>query len=175
MSVGRTLSLKDFRRYIKKLGKKLNGAAVRGVQSGLYRSIGIVQLATQTAPPASAHGSIGAVNTGAYRGAWQVEVSAAGGRIWNSQAYAGVIEYGRLKGAKPPPSREIELWAMRKLGLSAEEAKRAAYPIARAIAKRGLRPRRVLTSSNTKSAIVRAVLEEIHAEVKIALRSGGTP
>jgi len=176
MSVGRKLSLKDFRQYVKKLNKNLTGhegAVVRGVHSGLYRAITVVQRAAEQAPPASPNGSVGAVNTGAYRQAWQVETTRYGGRIWNSKAYSGVIEYGRRAGSKAPPYREIELWARRKLGLSAEEAKRASYPIAKAIAKRGLSARKVLTSSRTESEILRVVMEEIKREVKEALKRGG--
>jgi len=176
MSVGRTLSLKDFRGYIKKLGKNLvghDGAVIRGIHSGLYRSIVVVQQATVDAYPASPNGSTGAVNTGAYRGAWQVETTKTGGRIWNSKAYSGVIEYGRRRGAARPPIREIELWAKRKLGLSGKALKSAAFAIANAIKKRGLAGRKVLTSPRTESAITRAVMEEIRREVKAAIKRGG--
>lgn len=172
----RAMNLKDFRGYIKKLGKKLvghDGAVVRGIHSGLMRSISIVQQATTTAFPASPNGSEGAVNTGAYRQAWQVEKTPTGGRIFNTAPYAGVIEYGRRAGAKRPPTKAIELWAMRKLGLNAKEAKSASFAIANAIKKRGLAPRKVLTSTRTESAITLAVMQEIRAEVKAALRRGG--
>lgn len=175
MSVSRAMTLKDFRGYIRKLGKNLvghEGAVVRGIHSGLMRSIPIVQQATVTAYPASPNGSEGAVNTGVYRLAWQVEATNTGGRIFNTVPYAGVIEYGRRAGAKRPPTRALELWAMRKLGLNAKEAKSASFAIANAIKKRGLAARRVLTSPRTESAILRAVMEEIRREVKAALKRG---
>lgn len=171
----RAMSLKDFRGYVRKLGKNLvghDGAVVRGIHSGLMRSIPIVQQATMTAYPASPNGSDGAVDTGAYRQAWQVELTKTGGRIFNTRPYAGVIEYGRRAGAKRPPTKAIELWAMRKLGLNAKEAKSASFAIANAISKRGLAARRVLTSQRTESAITRAVMEEIRSEVKAALKRG---
>jgi hypothetical protein len=135
------------------------------------RAVTIVQANVLKAPPASAHGAVGAFNTGDYRRRWQYQLSSTGGRIFNNHPAAGVIEHGRRSGRKSPPPREIELWARRRLGLSAEEAARAAWPIARAIAKRGLRARKVLGMSS--AAITRVVMEEIRNEVREAIKRGG--
>ncbi len=172
------MNLKDFAGYIKKLKKNLAGsngvdsAIARGIHSGIIRSIPIVQMATVNAPPASPNGSIGAVNTGAYRMAWQYELWPTGGRIFNSKGYAPIIEKGRRAGAKRPPIREMKLWAIRKLGLSEEEAESAAYAIANAIAKRGLIGRKVLTGPLTTSQITTAVMEEIRNEVQASIKRG---
>lgn len=174
MSVGKAMSLNDFRKYLQQLRNNLvghKGAAVRGIHSGVMKSIPVVHQATMNAPPASLNGSKGAFNTGAYLQGWQYELHATGGRVYNSRRHAPIIEDGRRRGAKRPPVREIELWAKRKLGLRGKQLQSAKYAIANAIAKRGLRPRRVLRSS--EGDIRRVVMEEIRFEVRAALRAGG--
>ncbi len=172
---GRVMKLSDFRTYVRKLRGKLvgaDGAIVRGIHSGLARSISVVHASVENAVPASPNGAVGAFNTGAYRQAWQYEVTPTGGRLFNSRPYAGVIERGRRAGSRPPPRREIVLWAMRRLGLSREEAERASYPISKAITRRGLGGRRVLTNPGTADKITRVVMEEVMREVQGALDRG---
>lgn len=169
----KTLTVRDFAQYLAKLRKNLkghDGAVVRGIHAGVLRGIGILHAATVNAPPASPNGSTGAVDTGAYRQAWQHQLLPTGGRLFNTRPYAGVIERGRRRGAKMPPPRVLEAWARRKLGLSDEEAKSASFAIARAIKRRGLLPRRVLTGPLTTAQLTRAVMEEIRREVLAALR-----
>ena len=55
------------------------------------------------------------------------------GRVGSALTYAPVVEYGRASGWFPPIS-ELRIWARRKLG-----DERAAFPIARAIKKRGFK------------------------------------
>lgn len=165
----RLYTLDDFRHYLKKLPKQMEAAAIRGIHVGAQRAIGILIHAGDTAPPASDNGKPGAFNTGGYRGGWKAELLADGAVLRNIKAYADVIEGGRRAGAKAPPRKAIELWAMRKLGLSAEEAKLAAYPIQRAIAKRGLKPRLVM--GNAQAQIVEVVIEEMRAEVAKDLKT----
>ncbi len=61
---------------------------------------------------------------------------------------------------------------MRRLGLSREEAERASYPISKAITRRGLGGRRVLTNPGTADKITRVVMEEVMREVQGALDRG---
>lgn len=58
-------------------------------------------------------------------------------RIGTPLEYGAVIELGRRPGKKRPPIAPIELWARRKLGLPPDKAKRAAWAIAKAIARKG--------------------------------------
>ena len=167
-----SFTMKQFQTYIRKLRGALvgwEGAATRGVHSGVMRGVGIAQAATVNAMPASPRGSIGAVDTGAYRQAWQFELTKSGGRVFNTRPYAGVVEYGRKKGARRPPPKQIELWARRKLGLSRKEAKSASFAIANAIAKRGLLARKVLTGPLTNHQLIQAVMMEVRREVTAAL------
>lgn len=60
------------------------------------------------------------------------------GHVVHGVLYGDVVEVGRQPGKMPPPGA-IELWVVRKLGLSGEEATSAAFAIARSIGRRGTR------------------------------------
>lgn len=176
MTTGRSMTVGDFKKYVRKLQSKLvgaDGAIVRGIHSGLARSVAIVQRSVANAMPASPNGSMGAFDTGDYNRRWQFELTPTGGRLFNDHPAADVIEKGRRPGGKMPPTAGIKLWAMRRLGLSEDEAERAKFPIAMAIARRGLTGRHVLGNPMTKDQITRAVLEEIMTEVKAELYGAG--
>lgn len=148
-----------------KLGSRLKDAVMRGAARGAMRAVKTLQQATSHAPPANPNGigSGGAVNTGFFKKAWKWEAVADGARVYNDAAYAGIVEGGRRAGSRFPPLETIEVWARRRLGLSKKEAKQAAFPIARAIARRGLKGRKILSASSPK--IEKDFLEEIHAEI----------
>jgi len=152
---------------LRTLGPRMVHAAKRGALSGALRSIAEVQKATRTAPSASGgSGEGGAVNTGTYLRSWRARPTERGSILENRAPYAGVIELGRRRGAFPP-SEAIARWAQRRLGLSREEALRAAFPIARAIANRGLQARNVMTgvldrmSGIVSTEIAREVRKEL--------------
>lgn len=172
----RTMSLGDFRKYVKRLRTSLSGAdgaIVRGIHSGVLRSIPILHRSVDNAMPASPNGAVGAVNTGGYKRRWQFELTPTGGRVFNDHPASDVIERGRRAGRRMPPPNEIKLWAIRRLGLSEAEAERAKWAMSVAIGRRGLVGRRVLTNPSTTDQITRAVMEEVMAEVKGALKRGG--
>ena len=52
--------------------------------------------------------------------------------------YGTVVEFGRRPGQKMPPVSVIASWIQQKRGLSVAESMRAAWPIARAIGRRGI-------------------------------------
>lgn len=141
------VAIKDWPRLIARIGDRARQAVRQGVVDGAWRCVPLLQQRTEQAPPASAHGAPGAFNTGEYRAHWSVRPIQDGAAVFNDRGYAPVIDGGRRAGAPMPPKRAIEQWAMRRLGLSGAEARQAAYPIARAIARRGLRPRRVLSGA----------------------------
>ncbi len=125
----------------------------------------IIEGATRTAKPASPRGATGAVATGAYLAAWKaVRVGRKGILISNSTSYAAYIDgsaggrvwaYGRRPGSVPPPHKEIKQWAMVRLGLDESSADKAAWPIAKAIARRGLKARGVLHSDQRNRLLAR--------------------
>lgn len=169
----RVMSVKDFKGYLKKLKSQLTGAdsaIVKGIHSGVMRSISVIHTSVDNAMPASPRGKIGAVDTGGYKLRWQFRLTRTGGIVYNNHPAADVIERGRRAGRARPPVNAIRDWARRRLGLSAAEAEKAKYPIANAIAKRGLVGRRVLTNPYTKSEITRIVMEEIKYSIRAALK-----
>lgn len=113
----------------------------------------IVTSATRNAPPASPNGSIGAVNYGRYLKQWKAQVvltgTVRGVFVGNTREYAPTIDYGRRAGARLPPIDAIARWATKKFGITYEEAKERAWPIAQNIKRRGLQPRGVLHGTNT--------------------------
>lgn len=155
----------------RKLGSRVPDVINRGLLSASRQALPILVRQTDLAVPASANGSRGAVNTGAYRQAWKAEPKQGflsfryGLLVSNRMPYSGVIEYGRRRGARPPPTEAIARWAQRKLGLPYKKARGIAFVIAKKIGKRGLQPRRVLTSRTTldllKDALQRDMLHEL--------------
>lgn len=159
-------SIADWVASRKRLGDDFMPAMRRGLLSGALRCIPILHESTREAD---------AFNTGRYLRAWRSGPTEHGARVYNGVPYAGVIESGRRRG-KFPPIETIKRWAQRKLGLSRREAERAAFPIARAIARRGLRARHVMSSR--KDAMIAAVREEVMRELHAAYtapQSHGAP
>lgn len=162
------MTLKEFQRYLKGVPKALNEHIVKGIQTGAQRAIAIAVAEGDAAPPASQRGSIGAFNTGRYHRSWHVENVADGAVVSNIAPYADVIERGRRPGRRQPRTETIVQWARQRLGLDEKKARQAAFPIARAIGRRGLRARRVLSSARPK--MIAAVLEEVKASIAEALK-----
>lgn len=163
------VSLHGFARYLKALGANAKPAVVRGLQSGAARAIPLLQAATDKAPPASDNGAVGAFDTGAFRRGWRTRATASGVEIENISNHAPFVEGGRRRNKKMPPRQVIQAWAKRRLGLSDSEAKAAAFPIAQAIAKRGLRGRKIMPRS--REVIIRACRQEIRIELERALQA----
>lgn len=148
------MSYGDLPRYYRRLGERMLPAMRRGAIRGALRAVSTLQRATSAA---------GVFNTGYYKRAWTFSPIEDGARVYNQAPYAAVIEYGRRPGARFPPRNAIIDFAQRKLGLSRKEAERAAFPIARAIARRGIRGRFVLVGAlpQIKSDFFEEVLKEL--------------
>lgn len=84
---------------------------------------------------------VGVFGEAGLRGSIHGEVIGVPGRqavIGHSCVYGDIIELGRRPGPISKVGRQsIELWVQRKLGISAQEAPRVAFLVARKIAKRG--------------------------------------
>lgn len=159
------IPLKNYPAYLQRLGSRFIPAARRGVLHGAMRAIPTLHRATSKAPPANPGmvGTGGAVNTGRYLRSWFAEATQEGAVLYNSAPYSPIIEHGRRRG-KFPPVRELELWVIRRLGVKPDEAKGVAFVIARAIARRGLLGRKVMT--NAMPAIVEGLGKSIEYELK---------
>jgi hypothetical protein len=162
-----TITLDQLAPSFSKLPKRLKTAVFRGALRGAMRAVQTLQRATSIAPPASDRGSPGAVHTGQYKRSWRAERTTTGARVYNSAGYAAIIEYGRRAGSRLPPTTLIARWAQRKLRLSPKQAAAAAFPIAKAIAKRGLRGRKVMT--NMIPTITKGFVEEVQKELQLEM------
>lgn len=160
-----TLSTTQWAAQMKKLGNRFPGAALRGAKRGAMRAASLLQRATGKAEPANPAkiGTGGAVNTGFYKRAWKWEGLPSGARVYNVAPYAAVIETGRRVGATRPPIGALTDWAQRRIGLSREDARKAAFAISKAIQKRGLLPRKVM--GNKLPEIQQIWVKEITAEL----------
>ncbi len=131
----------------------------------------IVSAATQVAPPASRNGSYGAVATGKMLNSWKAtRIGTKGILISNGQVQAVIADYGRAPGKKMPPVSKIMQWAQVRLGLGYAEAKRAAWPIARAIAQRGLQKRGILHSDQRNAQLARIMETRFTKTVALTFR-----
>jgi hypothetical protein len=141
--------------------------------SAAQRSVALMQTRTRRAIPANQAGigDGGAFNYGTYARSWRA-VSAGDGNavLFNFQKYAGVIELGRRTGTTPPIAM-IARWAQRRLQLDEDEAARAAYPIARAIARRGLLGRHVMSAPEALNDMAKFFVEEFTHELDTLLSS----
>lgn len=171
-----TCSLADAPALFRKLGNRTRSALMLGARSAALQMVPIMVRQTDKAPPASQRGSRGAVNTGEYRRRWKATaLTGASGNVGvlvgNSAPYAGIIEYGRRKGAKRPPTEPIARWAQRKFGIPYQAAKGIAFVIARRISQRGLLARHVLTGRQTEQLLLEALERDVLHELIRALRT----
>jgi hypothetical protein len=154
--------------YMKRLGTRFFPAAIRGVQSGAMRCIGIMQTRTDFAPPASERGTTGAVNTGLYKAAWKTAPLSNGAQVFNAQPYSPVIDGGRRPAAVGRSGIvNLERWAHNKLKLTGDAAKAAAWAIAKTLEKRALRAREVMSGGIDE--MTKAVHAELQHELDVEL------
>jgi hypothetical protein len=165
------ISLKGLEKHYKALGQSFKHEARKGIVSGALRALPLLHTRARTAKPASPKGQVGAFNTGDYARGWKSEPTPTGALVFNLMPYSGVIEFGRRRGARPPPLAPIAHWLQRRAGLSKSEAEGAAFPVSKAIGKRGLRARRVLTGA--RKEITRFIHEEIRRALDRAMSGLG--
>lgn len=147
-----------------KYGRLVQKTTYAKLAQVVERAKHIVTVETINAPYASANGGIGAVDTGKYLRSWKVARATINGirgvLITNSAEYMAIIERGRGLNKRPPPVAVIARWAQRRLGMPYTIAQRAAWPIARAIGRRGLYARRVMTGNPARNSY-RKTMEEL--------------
>jgi len=165
------LNSREFARYHQRLAQEFNATIMRGVRAGAARAVGYLVERTRTAPPAnpSGIGTGGAVNTGSFIRRWRSVPTPTGADLLNDKGYGPIIERGRRPGGKMVPREALIPWIRRRLGVSAKEAARAYFPIARAIKRRGLFARQILTAVPAQQMILemvrREVVEELNREL----------
>lgn len=151
--------------YHTHLGERFHRAAIRGMTNASVKIIALLVARTRMAQAASPGGFVGATDTNSYIRAWRVVPDGMGLRIYNSQPYAGVIEYGRRPNSKQPPTEPIARWLMSRGGMSASQARANAWVVAKAIGIRGLRGRHILTAPEATKQISDIVETCINTEI----------
>lgn len=151
-----TIPVQDLDRYMQRLGAAFGPAILAGLTSTAVRSV--ATLATETNRKRVR-------DTGRYLGGWQHSPAMSLGgasavvRVYNDAPYSGVIELGRRAGRKMPwlrsqplQSQPIYMWCIRQLGMTADEAEKAAWGIAASIARKGIKGKYVLRDVKDKVA-----------------------
>lgn len=182
------LSMDQWAKSRKRLADTYMPTVKAGILSGVMRLIPHMQERTRTAPPANPAGigSGGAVNTGAYLRSWQVNPLANGARLFNGSPYSGIIEHGaRPMGARARMTRgtgsaikrkpiskrmrALQRWVELRLHVPRSESRQVAFLVGRAIARRGLVGRHVLTADDNVRQMTDLVLGEVQHEIDGAL------
>lgn len=139
------------------------------VVSGAMAALPELHLATDKSPPPSGVGNDGAMDRGRYKRSWKAGQHPEGAWIYNDAPYAAVIEHGRRPGARRPPVKALIAWCKRKA--KADDPAAMAYLLARAIGRRGIKSRNVM------SGALPQITRRFEAEVMrvLARRFGGQP
>ena len=86
-------------------------------------------------------------------------------RVSNRSVHGWNVELGRKPGARQPPVRvggKLHMWVRRRLGISDYKmARKVAFFIARKIARRGIRPRKVLLDPKLQQVLAALILKYI--------------
>lgn len=167
-----TITPKDLGKFERKLARsELRKAIVVGQREAAVHTLALLKERTMTAPPASPNGSEGAYDKGGFYAGWKVESKGRWVYVKNVSPHAVFVERGRRKNKPPPPVSAILPWVRRKLALKGKAAKTAAFLIARAIGRRGLRGRRIIATS--LPAIDRIHTRYVREALQRALKESG--
>jgi hypothetical protein len=160
----------DLGRYMRTLGDAFGPAILRGLTGAAVRSVATLSNESNRKRVR---------DTGRYLNGWghspamHLGPVAASIRVYNDAPYSGVIELGRRAGRKMPwvrntplESQPIYLWCIRQLGMTADEAAKAARPIAWSIKKKGIKGKYVVRD------VLRQLGDEGAQEVAKALDRG---
>lgn len=166
--------LRQWERYHEGLADSILVAANRGLKSAAARTLVALQARTRNAIPASPGGLPGAIDTGNFLRGWRQETMPDGTEVvYNDRPHAPFVEGGRTPGRRMPPIRAIREWLVRRAGMDPDEAKRAAFPVARAIGRRGLNARQIATATDFMDEVSEWMAEEIAREVGTVIGQAG--
>jgi len=163
---------KDLGKFEQRLVRsQLRKAIVEGQLVAAMETLALLKEKTMSAPPASPNGGEGAYDLGAFYKGWQVSHRGRIVRVENVAPHAVYVERGRRKNRTPPPVSAIIGWVRRKLALTGKSARTAAFLIARAIGRRGLRGRKLIATN--LPAIDRIHTRAVRAALQRALKESG--
>ena len=166
------IPIRDLGKYMRELGESFGPAVLAGLTSAAVRSVGTLTTAGDLK---------GVMNTGRYKAGWSHSPAMRLGevhasiRVFNDAPYSGVVELGRRAGRKLPwprgvplENQPIYLWCISKLGMTADEAKKAARPIAWSIKRKGIKGRYVVR--DVLSQLARDGAEEVAKSLRRGMR-----
>jgi len=161
------IPIRDLGKYMRELGESFGPALLKGLTEAAIRA---------EATLVSEGDRKGVKNLGLYKAGWsrgtamRLGEASASIRVFNNMPYSGVVELGRRAGRKMPWLRDtpidrqpIYLWCKSKLGMTDEEAAKAARPIAWSIKRKGIKGRYVVRD------VLRQIGDEGAQEVAKAL------
>ena len=132
-----TLKVKDLGKPEKRMARALKQETAKAASEVSKKIIDVL-----------AAESVSIYDLGGYRSGWRASVFRDRLRVYNIKRNAVFVEKGRRAGAKQPPLEAIAPWVERHLG-----DRRLAFPVARSIAQKGIRPRPVLTSPRVQARL----------------------
>ena len=137
--------LKELRKRIKQY-PKIGGKHYR---KAMKKSVILIQKNVRPLTP---------VFTGRLRDSIEYEVRGTGvnligvvGSTLKKEIYPSVMEFGRKKGAKMPPPKNLERWVQLVLKISKAQIKGVAFVVARSIGKKGIKGKRFMQKGWNKS------------------------
>jgi len=168
-----TIPINDLPGYMRRLGVAFGPAILRGLTGAAVRSV--ATLATESNRKRVR-------DTGRYLNGWTHSPAMSLGavsavvRVYNDAPYSGVIELGRRAGRKMPwlrtvplQSQPIYMWCIRQLGMTADEAEKAAWGIAASIKRKGIKGKHVL--SDVADNLANDGAKEVAKALRQAVRS----
>ncbi len=159
--MARSITLKNYVTARTALEGRFPAVLARAAQLAALRGVAFLVAATDKAKK---------VDRGDFKRGWQGRAEGSSQvriTFWNARPHAPVVEYGRRPGRKPPPVKIIERWLVRK-GMSKVKAAEVAWPVARAIGRRGIPGVHILDSSFAE--IEKLILDEVQGELEAAIR-----
>jgi hypothetical protein len=153
------MTLAQFQKYLDSQPPKLKAAVVRGLRSAAQRGVGVVVEEIDKAEPYPA------VNTGSLRQSARAENTEYGAAIVVDAPHAAPIN----NGTRPfyPPIGPLVVWAMRKFGVTENEAHKIARNVAKKIAEEGIEPRHFFEKAMARmDAIIEAEVGRELQELK---------
>lgn len=155
----RTINLNQVADRYRRLGRQFWPTVMKGARLGAERARAEMVKRSQEA-----------FDRGASARSWKATTSVSDRTVtvYNQAPYAGVIEYGRRPGSKPPPSKVLEPWVRRKLKVSRKKAPGVAFVVARKIGRDGIPGKYIM--ARARGAIIRAILAEIEDALHRALQ-----
>lgn len=133
----RTVTLAEF---TKRFGRLAKGGAREAVERGLraagHRAVAVLQDRTQVS-----------FDTGAMRRSWRSDVVGLRLLVVNDRPYSVVVDEGRRAGARMPPPAALEPWVRRKMKVPRDRVRGAAFMLARAIKRRGIKGKHIVAGA----------------------------